>query len=97
MTEYKSKHKEPNLKEELAKANEKDKEPVMRPATVVAIVGSILGALTAFGLDIDEKAKLGILTFGMFFIPFIVGLWARKNAWSPASIVKLANQIVSKK
>lgn len=66
-----------------------DNEPVLRPAVILGVLIPILDAVAVFGLNISEEQKNAILVLGPLFLTVFLAMWARKNAWSPTSVIKM--------
>lgn len=54
-----------------------DTSPVGMAATIVAIIGALLGVLVAAGIPITEDLKIALLTFFTTASPIIVWLLSR--------------------
>lgn len=60
------------------------KEPVMTGATVLAVVGSALTLLVAFGVTLTQEQTAAILGFVGVVAPIVIGLFVRAKV-SPTS------------
>lgn len=65
-----------------------DREPVLRPAVIVAVVGAVLALAVSLGLDLDggqQAAVMAVVTAGA---PLLAGWLGRRKAWSGASVAE---------
>lgn len=62
------------------------KEPLLNVGVTIALATAILGALTAFGLNIDDDRQSAILAVVGVLAPIVVALIGRTKVWSPASV-----------
>jgi hypothetical protein len=64
-------------------------EPVMSAATIAAAVSAVIALLVAFGLELSEAQTTAILGVVAVVGPFVAGWWARRSAYSPATVARL--------
>lgn len=81
--------------EKQAEEHSDDNEPVLRPAVVTGVVGALLSAGVTFGIDLDAKQVAAVATVAGFILPIIVGIWGRKGAFSPKTVVKIMEKLNS--
>jgi len=72
--------------------NKDDGEPALRPAVIIALVGAIGSVLAHYGIDIPEPTSNFIAVFSVFIVPILVGVWIRKNAWSPKTVSAIIDE-----
>lgn len=66
------------------------KEPLLTAAAVATGSTLILAAIVSFGLPINDDQQAKVLALLLFLAPFIAAGIGRIQAWSPASVRKLA-------
>lgn len=62
------------------------KEPLLNVGVTIALCTAILGALTAFGLDISDDRQSAVLAIVGILAPIVVALIGRTKVWSPATV-----------
>ncbi len=71
-------------------------EPVLSAASIVTVATAILAALVAFGLPVDANQQAALLGAIAVIAPVILGILARRVAWSPFTAGAVARAEVAK-
>lgn len=64
-------------------------EPVLSVGSITAGVTALIALLVAFGLDLTEAQTTAILGVVAVAAPIVVGVLARRRAYSPATVARL--------
>jgi len=64
-------------------------EPVLTRATVIAVVTALIDLAIYFGLKINDDLKANILVLVGVVAPLVLGWWARRHVFSPATVATL--------
>lgn len=68
------------------------KEPVMGVASIGTIIGAGLTVAVAFGVDINDPRAKAVAGFILIAGPLILGWFARRKAYSPATVARMLKQ-----
>lgn len=64
------------------------REPVLSRAAVTALAGAVVAAVVSFGLPLSEAQQASLTTLLVAVAPVAAALWARRKAWSGASVAE---------
>jgi len=70
-----------------------DREPVLTIAAISAIVTAVIALAVAFGAPLTDDQQKAVLALVAALAPVAAGLWARRHAYSPASVRALRSQM----
>lgn len=70
----------------------RDEDPVLRRALIAAVVGIITTQTAKWGLDLDAAQQRNLTELAVVAVPLAAGWWARRRAYSPATVQRLLMQ-----
>lgn len=69
--------------------NPDSSEPVLSVGAITAGVSALIALLVAFGVDLTADQRTAILGVVAVAAPIVVGVLARRKAYSPATVARL--------
>ncbi len=75
------------------KPDKNDKEPILKRGLIVGFVGAVVELFLVFGVDLSAEQIGAINTLGVLVVTMGLAFWARRKAFSPATIANMWEEL----